>query len=141
LLTLLASNVLVERVTVLRDTELLVIVDHDLDDVVTGDLLFLAPELSDVGMRECLLHRQPLVRVEYQQLLEEVECLIGCLGEKAPKVLSPWLRHRVEEVPSEAGLHRFDILAAGVAKQPEGLLDLVEGRFPLENCSAVDELT
>ncbi len=66
LLTLLTSDILVQSVAVLRDTELLVIVDHDLDNVVASDLLFLASELSNVGMRQSLLNGQPLVRVEDQ---------------------------------------------------------------------------
>ena len=69
-------DISVELVAVLPDGELLVVIDRDVDLLGADGLVLGVVELRHVGVAQGLLRGQPLVRVEMEQRLQEVERVI-----------------------------------------------------------------
>lgn len=106
----------VKLVAVLFNRELLIIVDRDKDFLRTHGLLLFVVELRHIRMLQSLLSRQPLVGIELQKVLEQVECLLRRSWKHVPQFLCLRRRKTLEHCLSEGTVDGFDVLLAGSAR-------------------------
>ena len=66
----------IQLVPVFSDRELLVVVNRDVDSAGADWLVFWVVELGNVGVSQGLLGGQTLVRVEMEQVADQVDCFV-----------------------------------------------------------------
>ena len=76
-LLLATVNVCVQLVSVLADREFLIVINRDVDAARTYGLILRVVELRDKRMSQSLFCRQSSVRVELEELSQEVKRVVG----------------------------------------------------------------
>jgi len=74
-------DVCVQLVSVLSNGELRVVVDRDVDSSVADWFVIGIVELSHIRVFKGLFGGKALARVELKQVLDQVDCFVGCAGE------------------------------------------------------------
>jgi len=69
---LFGSNILIKCFSIFFERQLLIIIDWRLDDMIQPDFLFRTAELRNIAMLQSLFDSDPFLRVEYQQLPQQI---------------------------------------------------------------------
>lgn len=141
LLLLSAVDIVVECVAILLYREFLVVVHGNLDHVAEDGLLFRTAEVFHVGVLQGLLHAEALLRVEDQQLLNEVDALFGAAGKKLVKRLLLAHVDGVQDAPAELRLNGLNVVCLRLAEKLDDSFNLVESRRSWEDRLADHQLT
>jgi len=74
-------NVCVQLVSVLSNGELRVVVDRDVDSSVADWFVIGIVELSHIRVSQGLFGGKAFTRVKLKQVLDQVNCFVGCARE------------------------------------------------------------
>ena len=69
-------DIRVQLVPILLDREFLIIVNRDKDLLSADGLLLRVVELSYVWVLQCLLCSEPLIWIELQKVLQQIQCIL-----------------------------------------------------------------
>lgn len=86
-LLLPSMDVGIQLVPVLPNRKLLVIIDGYVDAASADWLILRVMELSNVRVSKRLLSRQASIRIEVQEVAQQVEGVVGSRGEHVPQAL------------------------------------------------------
>ena len=124
LFLLLSDNILVELRTVVSNRVLVIIVDGDGDGTVANVLLGRDVELGEVRVLQSFLAQNSLLWVELEALAQEVEGVLGGVGEQVRQLgLVALLGQAVQHSNSEGGVDGLNIF---VGRTPSHLKDTIQ---------------
>ena len=134
-------DVRVQLVAVLADRKLLVVIDRDVDTARAHRLILRVVELCHVRVAQRLFSRQAPIRVELQQVAQQVKCIIARRREQVTQSARLGRWQRLKHSRCERAIDRLDIFAGRTARHLHYAVELVESGCAREDRLAEQKLS
>ena len=140
-LLLLGDDLLIERLAIVVDRVLVVVVDHNLDLLLARGFVVGVVELAHVRMLQRLLGRDALAGIEGQAATQEIDRLLGGMGVHLLQRPRLTRRQALEHRGGKRRLNGLNVLGRRATSDLDDAVELVHGAGAGEHGLATEELT